>query len=380
MLLTLVKNNMKILLRDKIGFMFLCILPIVLIAILSSAFSEDLGKKVSLESFEIGYYIQENTQIGTIFLHFIEEYKSRGIDLRPMGEEEGLKALKAGEIAGYLILNDEKYVFYREEGFHIQAMIFEGSFKGNMYLYDGIKGTVNSLAAHRGMTADKMLSTLQVMGEDTANDAVRKEHLNADPVPQAKDYYGIVEIVFIIWFSISSALHLAELERKNKIEERIKLTPIKPYCLFLGRFIPNVAATCLQVGIALVVSTLCLKVNWGNKPLLSAVILIFEVIAMSAVGTMLTFIIKNSAVINLGMYISAFVFGFTGGSFQTYMYNFVSEDLVKWSPFYYLNRTLVELSTKGSSNYLSSVFLLLLGLTVGSFTIGFAYIHLRREA
>jgi len=56
--------------------------------------------------------------------------------------------------------------------------------------------------------------------------------------------------------------------------------------------------------------------------LLSGGILLLQVIAVSALGNMLTIIIKNSIFINMIMCVSVFVYGFMGGSFQDYMHNF----------------------------------------------------------
>jgi ABC-2 type transport system permease protein len=339
-----------------------------------------LGKTVELGTFSVGYSIEEGSNLANYFSSFKKQFEANGMILKPMDQKDGVEALLNGEIVSYLTLSDDKYTLYNEEGIHIDAMIFESSFKGGMHLYDGFKTMMAYMVQNETSYADKIAERIKSFDDKQQTNLIKTERLEVDPVPKAQDYYGIVQIIFIIWFGVSSAVGLAEAERKNKISERIRLTNVKPITLFLGRFISNTAATCLQVGIAIGVSTALLKVNWGEQFLLSASVLLLEVIATSAFGTMLTVMIKSSTIINMFMYVGAFVFGFIGGSFQTYMYNFISEDIVRLSPLYYLNRTLIELSTKGSSNYLGTTLVMLLVITISSIAIALTSLYIRREA
>ena len=380
MLFTLVKNNVKLILRNKISFMFMCVLPIILILILSNAFSSSLGRTVQLQEFTIGYSIKEESSIENYFPAFQEQFGKKGIILKPMSQKEGLKAVADGAIASYLTLDDNQYTLYNKEGIDINGMVFESSFKSGMYLYDGLKIIIPYMMQNQIIPTQEIITEMESLGSQERINFVNKQHIEVDPVATSQDYYGITEIVFIIWFGVSSVVGLTNDERKYKISERIRLTNVRPIILFMGKFIPNVLGTCVQVGIAIGVSTLLLKVNWGEHLFLSGGILLLEVIAVSALGTMLTIIIKSSIFINMIMYISAFVFGFIGGSFQDYMHNFLSEDMVHCSPLYYLNRTLVELSTKGNSDYLRPTFIMLLAITFASVTIGLTYMYARREA
>jgi len=379
MLLTLVKNNVKLILRDKISFLFMCIFPVILILILSSAFSSTLGKTVALEDFSVGYNIEEGSDITNYFPALKEQFKENGIMLKPISQKEGLKAVAEGELVSYLTLSDDQYTLYNKEGIHINGMVFESSFKGSMYLYDGLKTMIDYAVKNQVIPEKEIKGQMKSLASNEQINFVKKQRIDVDPVPTSEDYYGIIEIVFIIWFGVSSVVALTSEERKNKISNRIRLTNVKPVILFMGKFIPNILATCMQVGIAIGVSTLLLKVNWGEHLFLSGGILLFEVIAISALGTMLIIVIKNSVIINMFMYIGAFVFGFMGGSFQSYMYNFLSEDIVRRSPLYYLNRTLVELSTKGHSDYLGTTLVMLLVITISSVAIGLFYMYTRRE-
>ncbi len=379
MLFTLVKNNTKLLIRSKVGFIFMCLLPIALIFILTSAFSGYMGEKVEIESFSVGYSITSKSYTKDYFDVLKKEFEGQGMFLTLMDKEEGIKALASDKIVSYIVLGDELCTIYNKEGIDIKAMIFESSLQAGMAPLDGFK-IVRNYTAERQMNLDVQRSfQWDELSKRSRLSLIKREKLAADPVPKAKDYYGIVQIIFIIWFGVSSAVTLSTIERKNKILARISLTNVRPITLFLGKFIPNSISTSIQVGIAIIVSTLLLKVNWGEYPALSFGLLLMQVMAVSAFGTMLTVMIKNSTIITLFMYMGAFTFGFIGGSFQTYMYNFIDERIVRLSPLYYMNRTLVELSTKGESAYLMTTFIMLLIIIIVSVSIGLSLMYIRRE-
>lgn len=373
MLLTLVKNNFKLLLRNKIMVGMFTIFPILLITILSSAFSLDLKNDYVLESFEVGYSIEKGTEIEPYFMVFKDQIKEIPVTFIEMTKDEALSALEDKKITCYVELNDQKYTLYKNQGLDINTIIVETTLDAGLYLYDGIK-ELQSLTPDGSLVSDSTQPSKDTT--EFLDEFINISKLDADPIPEAQDYYGIVQLVYIIWFGIASCITFADTERKSGVVYRIALSKANASILFLGRFIPTVFSLCFQVGIALITSTILLKINWGPYPLLSFGILLLEIIAISAFGTTISFIIKNVSLINIGTYVASFIFGMLGGCFQTYMYN-VDESLAKWSPLYYINRTLVELSTKGYSAYLNKSIILLMSVIGLSLIIGVIYSRVR---
>lgn len=373
MLLTLVKNNFKLLLRNKIMVGMFTIFPILLITILSSAFSLDLKNDYVLESFEVGYSIEKGTEIEPYFMVFKDQIKEIPVTFIEMTKDEALSALEDKKITCYVELNDQKYTLYKNQGLDINTIIVETTLDSGLYLYDGIK-ELQSLTPDGSLVSDSTQPSKDTT--EFLDEFINISKLDADPIPEAQDYYGIVQLVYIIWFGIASCITFADTERKSGVVYRIALSKANTSILFLGRFIPTVFSLCFQVGIALITSTILLKINWGPYPLLSFGILLLEIIAISAFGTTISFIIKNVSLINIGTYVASFIFGMLGGCFQTYMYN-VDESLAKWSPLYYINRTLVELSTKGYSAYLNKSIILLMSVIGLSLIIGVIYSRVR---
>lgn len=159
-------------------------------------------------------------------------------------------------------------------------------------------------------------------------------------------------------------------ERKCGFKKRISLTNASPLIIMLGRIIPVTILVAIQVLIASIASTILMGVNWGPNIIISVLIIMLEIVASTSVGLAVSMVIKNQVITNVLIIVASFFMGFIGGSFQTYMYNFVSEKVSGVSPLYYLNRTLVEFATSGSSAYTMKAVLYMAVLIVLSLIIG----------
>lgn len=364
MLFILVKNNLKLMFRDKLSILLLIFFPILLIAILSSAFTSLLNKNHTIEPFAVGYSIEKGSKIESNFNNIIKNFKANNITLMKMKKDKAIDNIKNDTIAAYVEINDSSYKFYKKDGLSVNTIIFENSFSSAMNMYDGSKALMSYLSEH-GLGSKYNSSNVV-----SNNNFVKFENIKADPVPSSTVYYGIVEIVYIIWFGMMAVSSVVSMERKYGVTERIGLTKANSLILFLGKLIPAVIAVSIQISIAAIASTILMKVNWGDSPMLSAAIILLEIIAVSALGILLSTIIKSQALVNVLIVIQTFFFGFIGGSCQTYMYNFVSDNIAKLSPLYYINRTLVELSTKGYSSYTNKCILLLAAISLAAIVSG----------
>lgn len=139
MLLILVKNNFKLMLRDKMSILFLIFLPILLIDVLSGAFLQEMNKNYTIKPFTVGYSIDAGSNIEKSFLNFIKAFEENKITLSKMTKDKALEGIKDGSIAAYVDINDDKYTIYKEDALNINATIFENSMNSAMYLYDGNK-------------------------------------------------------------------------------------------------------------------------------------------------------------------------------------------------------------------------------------------------
>jgi ABC-2 type transport system permease protein len=139
-------------------------------------------------------------------------------------------------------------------------------------------------------------------------------------------------------------------ERKGSILKKMRVSQMSKLKFYIGKFIPCTLAIFFEVSAAWVLSVLLLDIHWGRIG--DSILIVFLTsMAAAAFGIILFQLFNNAAISIVAAFIVVWVAGFFGGVFESYMYLFLPQWLMKASPIYYINRTLVEFSTKGYSNY-----------------------------
>ena len=139
------------------------------------------------------------------------------------------------------------------------------------------------------------------------------------------------------------------------------MSGVSEFKLYLARFISLAAAVMAGIAASAVISSLMLDVHWGNI-FLSALVVIVSVMAATAFGIML-YTITDSMVLTIILAFSiVWVWGFFGGSFETYMFSSLPENLKRISPIYHENRALIEILVQGKSDYFFSALLYSAGI------------------
>ena len=133
--------------------------------------------------------------------------------------------------------------------------------------------------------------------------------------------------------------------------------------LFLSKWIPCIAVTIGTMTITILVCIGLFDIAWGNIPW-SILILLLAIFAAISFGLFLYYLFDNLAVSIVGLFTIVWLMGFAGGSFETYMFSSCPEWIKHLSPIYYINRTLVEYSCMGKSDYTMPCILYMIVLTV----------------
>lgn len=317
----IIKNNLKLIFRGKLIFIMMILIPVFLVTLLSSAFDSMLNVNYSLQEYDVGYSVTEDSYILPM-LETVKLASSKSkLHFYPYTKEAGLEKLNDQSLDLYIEFGIKEYVIYQTEDTKAAAMILKSV----------------------------MASCIQGVPRKEASYLV--ENIDSNPIPESKNYYGIAEIVYMMWCGILSISAVINSERKGRIRSRMKMSPTSTISFYLGKFIPCVIVLCIQMGLAMIITSITLGINWGDKLHLSLGILFLQAMAVSAFSIMLYQIFKNIAATIVTCFIVVFYWGFFGGSFQTYMFSTTSDTMATLSPIYYLNRTLVGYSTKGCSEY-----------------------------
>lgn len=335
----LIKNNFKLMFRNTWSVAVMVLGPILIIAILSSAFSELMKSYEGVDTFAVGYRIQEANDA------LIEATKiagqETGILFHEYPEGEIKDVMEENELSGFVEFSEDKYTVYTSADYEVEGIALE--YFMNKVMNEGLN------------------ASLQI--KEQAKIVLPVEQLEYMAAIDSVDYYGIIYIVYFCWCGIICATGVLSNEKKYGIVRRFQVSNISESQNFFGKFIPAVLTVTGGMAIATIITVLLYDIHWG-KPLLSAAIVFLMIVAGTALGMML-YNISDSLVITIILQFTIVWFmGFFGGSFETYMFSSTSDLLKQLSPIYHGNRALIELSCMGESSYVASTVIYSLAITV----------------
>ncbi len=326
----LIKNNFKLMTRSITNCLIIVIAPLVLIALLSSSFDDTMKRYENDSDIAAGYRIEGENVSDDMINEFVKGAKDNGYILSeyPTGNPEEI--MKEKEIGGFVIFKDDTYTIlqnnaYKEEGKALEYAV--NSFYENV------------IAAASGIKTDSVKLDI--------------EHPDYMEPIDSTDYYGIIEIVYFGWCAIVCGAGIFMSEKKYRINKKFRVSALSETELYLGKFVPILSSVVLGNAITILLSKALFGVHWGN-PFYSALIVLFSVAAATALGLMAYNIFDNIVVTIIAVFIVVWLAGFFGGSFETYMFSSHPMSIKQLSPIYYINRSLVELSCMGHSDYVGS--------------------------
>lgn len=346
----LIKNNFKLMLRNKWIIAAMIVGPVIVIMVLSSAFQGLMASYEGMDEFQAGYRIEEGSNMEGSLMAVKEAGKEAGIILTEYPDGEIRELMENNELAGFVEFNQDTYTVYESADYVTEGMMLE--YFLSRCMSEGIDLALQAVG-------------LPEQGDAEETDIeLPRQKLDYMPAIDSIDYYGIIEIVYFAWMSVVFAAGVLTEEKKNGIGRRFQVAAISNFKLYLGKWIPIVLATIIGSGMAVIVTALLFGIHWGNI-LLSAAVLLLLIMASAAFGLMLYYIFKNLAITVVALFISVWFMGFFGGSFETYMFSNMPDVMKNASPIYHVNRALVEYSCMGHSTYTRSSMLYLLAIIVG---------------
>ncbi len=350
--LILIKNNMKLMFRSKAFLLLMVVMPLIVIALLSTAFKDMMASAREIDPFTVGYRITTDSA----YLAFLPELKEvsaeNDVTLIEYPEGDIEKLIKTGAVTAFIDIQDNKYTLYQSSDKQAEALVSESIFDSFFYQVDANAVLVKAQLA-QGKSAIKTLQSDRQM--------VSREVLAVEPMPTSTDYYGIIYIIFWSFCGMMPLAAVISSERKNAIPQRMRVSQMTKRQLYLAKFVPCFLVTFIEMGLVWIISALLFNVHWGQIPV-SAAIILLSTMAAAAIGIFLYQLFSKVVVSVVVGFSLTWMLGFFGGSFDPYMYEDFPIMLMKASPIYYVNRTLVEFSTKGYSDYTGICLIYLIAL------------------
>ncbi len=340
----LIKNNLKLMFRNKIIFALMVFGPFFVVGILSSAFEELMKSYEPVEEFQAGYQIEKGSLWEGSIEIIKEAGREAGIKLSEYPEGEPEELVHNNILAGFVKLGTDKYTVYENVDNETEGVALE-------YFFSQCLKEISSQVIYQEapITASGTLK-------------VPVEEIDYMPAVNSKDYYGIIEIVYFSCMGIICMAGVLASEKKNGIGIKFQITALTDLQFYTAKWLPAVLVVAAEMGISTVLSAVVYGIHWGNL-FISALLILLVIMAGISYGLMLYSISGNMAVTVIILFSSVFFMAFLGGCFETYMYSAFSEDLKNISPIYHANRALVENSCMGHSEYTLSSILYLFAIS-----------------
>lgn len=335
----LIKNNFKLMFRNTWSIVVMLLGPILVIAVLSSAFTELMKSYEGVDEFSVGYRLQEAADG-----HMIEAAKlageEAGILFYEYPEGDIRDVMEKNELAGFVEFSEDGYVVYKSGDYEVEGITLE------YFMHRAMQEGVNAVLRMEEQEVVLPVTELEFM-----------------PAVDSVDYYGIIYIVYFCWCCSICATGVLGNEKKYGIVRRFQVSNISETQNYLSKFIPLTLVVSVAMAVSTGITILLFDIHWGN-PILSAFIVLMMIMAGNALSLMLYNISDNLVITVIMLFMVVWFMGFFGGSFETYMFSSWPDLVKQLSPIYHGNRALVEISCMGKSDYAAGSILYSLAVTV----------------
>ena len=339
---TLTKNYLKLIFRAKSVIIITIVGALVVIAALTNVFHTLLDQAETGEDFTIGYEMSEDSKYSYAEEYIKEGFEDEGLTVVKYDNADPEKLIRDGSIDVFIEFGEDSYSIMGRSNAEIDARIVQ-------YVLYNVD---------------------HIMNGDTASISVNTGSIEAAEQADADTYYCIVQTMYFASLCSVFLCLIYITERRQNIGIRFRSSTASGVHTYLGKLIACALTTWLSM--VLITGGLVLflfDIKLGH-PVLSVAIMLFTTLAFIAFG-MLFFIIFRNTAASIGLlFVVIWFWGYVGGCFETYMLSSVSQTVKQLSPLYYVNRTLVELSVNGSSDYLKPCLAVLTFMTVVSIGLG----------
>ena len=339
---TLTKNYLKLIFRAKSVIIITIVGALVVIAALTNVFHTLLDQAETGEDFTIGYEMSEDSKYSYAEEYIKEGFEDEGLTVVKYDNADPEKLIRDGSIDVFINFGEDSYSIMGRSNAEIDARIVQ-------YVLYNVD---------------------HIMNGDTASISVNTGSIEAAEQADADTYYCIVQTMYFASLCSVFLCLIYITERRQNIGIRFRSSTASGVHTYLGKLIACALTTWLSMVLitgGLVLFLFDIKLR---HPVLSVAIMLFTTLAFIAFG-MLFFIIFRNTAASIGLlFVVIWFWGYVGGCFETYMLSSVSQTVKQLSPLYYVNRTLVELSVNGSSDYLKPCLAVLTFMTVVSIGLG----------
>lgn len=303
----IVKKDLKIILTDKLAWILMILLPLVVLCVagfaLSGMFKEEVPDMI------LGYYYEGNESNIEPLLHSFEEMNQ--ISLEKVDElKEGKRRVKDEKITALMIIPKEFHLT-KENAEATIEYIYSVSNQSTADMLSGVtQGIIenlNSNSAAIRMLVEQGMQTGSVREEDlpTYIEKVSNELHGADTIQMKstaidgdadnKSFYQIIPgftIMFLLFSILSGSSQIIE-ERKNRTLQRMLIAPVNKMDILFSKWLGMTLIAFLQSIILFTVGHFLFGLSLGVNPFILLTFMLIVSCAIGAIGVCIASVAKS---------------------------------------------------------------------------------------
>ncbi len=349
------KNNLKLLWRRKVMIIIALVGMIATTAAVANAFHTLLDKADDAQGFKLGYTVVQGSKYELVIDTLMDELEKEDIVTQKYSSADADKLIESGEQDVFVTFDKDSYSIVGSEKKSVETRVIQ-------YSLFNVERNMNAF-----------------MSGGLKSVEVKESELPTTKTPDAENYYCHA---FICCFLSISPIFLSVIyyeDRKNRIWQRYKTGKAGSVSVYLGKYLASFITTMVVFPL---LGTLAFCLLFDMKPcnlLIYGGLLALAGLGFTSFGILFFILFKQPAVSIGSMFMILWFVSYLGGVYETYIYCSIPETIKRLSPLYYLNRSLIELSVNGKSDYAIPCVIIMIAMTVVFSAVGMIATKVKKE-
>lgn len=326
--ITIIKNELKLIIRSRVNFIILLTMPIAMIALMGYALKPLFtAEEKGIQKFDLLYINNDNGYIGKSIDDFIRgdggkyfnlvepdsenmesELLSKGIDEAIIIPEGLTEKFAHGEEVSLIHLSTGKNTISNSV---VKSIL--GSFKDITNEAIGLQSVISSYDINNLDASNIQEAVISKYGINFIN---TKDASEQEPVKLSSfQYFSVSMLVFFLLTSgMGLGIGIVD-DRKDKLYSRISSYPVTNNQYLLGKALGNGLIGILQAAIIIVFTSLVFNVNWGNNYAGIAAVVIAVLFSSSGLAVIFSSFLNSSKALSTALIILYWGITFISGAF-----------------------------------------------------------------
>lgn len=367
-LFKLIKKELMQFFRNKTDVLTMFVFPIVLIVVMGASLNGLMNVDKNIFENNTIYFKIHDLKKEEKYLKVFYDFKNsceESIKVKFEEIENDNKArdlVNKGYALAFININKDSYDFYKSENKEIGSQkIFKNIFEQYLERYALIEslGSMNEVF-------------IQDIDDKESIIDLKEEGINNSGI-DSFTYYTFAELILIILYVAGITSVSMYKESFQSTFTRLRMSKAKKLSVIFSKIILGVLIGLIQVMIIYFVSTIFLKISWGENLLQLFIVLISFSIFSSVLGVVVSMIFNDNKTSSSVINTLIIILGFLGGSYMPISLiksTPITNILCQLTPTYWANISLLSLSTGINTSYTYISIFVSLGLSVVLIMVG----------